>query len=144
MPPPPASPRARCGVAAGRALPALGAPAIILGGILFGVFTATESAAVAVVYALLVGLFGYRELRVRDLPRLFRDGAVISSIVMFIIATAAVFSWIAAVEDLPGRMAGGLLALAESPAVLLLLVNAVLLVAGTFVETTAALILLVP
>ncbi len=130
--------------AAGRALPALGAPAIILGGILFGVFTATESAAVAVFYALLVGLFGYRELRVRDLPGLFREGAVISSVVMFLIATAAVFSWIAAVEDLPGRLAGALLALTESPAVLLFLVNAVLLIAGTFVETTAALILLVP
>ncbi|GAB4265742.1 MAG: TRAP transporter large permease [Deferrisomatales bacterium] len=126
------------------ALLALGAPAIILGGILFGIFTATESAAVAVVYALIVGMGIYREIRPRDLFGLFRDGAVTSAIVMFIIATASVFSWIAAIEDLPARLAGGLLSVTHSPAALLLLVNLVLLAAGTFVETTASLILLVP
>ncbi|MDF1554299.1 MAG: TRAP transporter large permease [Deferrisomatales bacterium] len=123
---------------------ALGAPAIILGGILFGVFTATESAAVAVVYALLVSLLVYREVKVADLFAVFRDGAVTSAIVMFIIATASVFSWIAAIEDIPARLAGSLLTLTREPTLLLLLVNAVLLIAGTFVETTAALILLVP
>ncbi len=127
-----------------RAVLALGAPAIILGGILFGVFTATESAAVAVVYALLVSLLVYRELKIADLFAVFRDGAVTSAIVMFIIATASVFSWIAAIEDIPARLAGTLLALTQEPTLLLLLVNAVLLIAGTFVETTAALILLVP
>ncbi len=127
-----------------RAVLALGAPAIILGGILFGVFTATESAAVAVVYALLVSLFVYREVKIADLFAVFRDGAVTSAIVMFIIATASVFSWIAAIEDIPARLAGTLLALTQEPTLLLLLVNAVLLIAGTFVETTAALILLVP
>lgn len=126
------------------ALLALGAPCIILGGILFGIFTATESAAVAVVYALAVGLLVYRELRVGDLYRIFRDGAVTSAIVMFIIATASVFSWIAAIEDIPGTLAGSLLSLTENPVLLLLLINAVLLIAGTFVETTASLILLVP
>ncbi len=126
------------------ALLALGAPAIILGGILFGVFTATESAAVAVVYALIVGLLAYRELKVRNLYRHFLEGAVISSVVMFIIATASVFSWIAAIEDLPAQLAGALLSVTESPVGLLLLVNLVLLIAGTFVETTASLILLVP
>ncbi len=127
-----------------RALLALGAPVIILGGILFGVFTATESAAVAVVYALVVGMFAYRQIRVRDLFGLFTDGAVTASVVMFIIATASVFSWIAAIEDIPARLAGTLLGLTDDPVLLLLLVNLVLLVAGTFVETTAALILLVP
>ncbi|MEW5724413.1 MAG: TRAP transporter large permease [Thermodesulfobacteriota bacterium] len=127
-----------------RALLALGAPAIILGGILGGVFTATESAAVAVIYALVVGLAVYRRIKPKDLAALFREGAVTASIVMFIIATASVFSWIAAIEDIPARLAGGLLGLTRNPALLLLLVNLVLLVAGTFVETTAALILLVP
>jgi C4-dicarboxylate transporter DctM subunit len=127
-----------------KALLALGAPAIILGGILLGVFTATESAAVAVVYALAVSLLAYRELKVSDLYAVFRDGAVTSAIVMFIIATASVFSWIAAIEDLPAALAGTLLGLTTDPVLLLLLVNAVLLIAGTFVETTAALILLVP
>jgi C4-dicarboxylate transporter DctM subunit len=127
-----------------RALLALGAPLIILGGILFGIFTATESAAVAVVYALVIGMFVYRRIRPRDLFGLFRDGAITSSVVMFIIATASVFSWIAAIEDIPSRLAGTLLSLSDSPAVLLLLINLVLLIAGTFVETAAALILLVP
>lgn len=127
-----------------RAILALGAPIIILGGILFGVFTATESAAVAVVYALFVGMFVYGRIKVRDLVGLFREGAVTSAIVMFIIATASIFSWIAAIEDIPARLAGALLGLTKHPVGLLLLINLVLLIAGTFVETTASLILLVP
>jgi C4-dicarboxylate transporter DctM subunit len=127
-----------------QALLALGAPVIILGGILFGIFTATESAAVAVSYALLVGLFVYRNIKIKDLAALFIDGAVTASIVMFIIATASVFSWLAAIEDMPARLAGSLLGMTSDPIKLLLLINLVLLIAGTFVETTAALILLVP
>lgn len=127
-----------------RALLALGAPVIILGGILGGIFTATESAAVAVVYGLIVGVFIYRRIRPGGLPRLFIEGSITAAIVMFIIATASVFSWLAAIEDIPARMAGGLLAMTDNKVGLLLLINLVLLVAGTFVETTAALILLVP
>ncbi len=123
---------------------ALIVPLIILGGILFGIFTATESAAVAVVYALVVGMFVYRKIKLKDLVPLFRDGAITASIVMFIIATASIFSWIAAVEDIPAHLAGSLLGLTDNPVVLLLLINLVLLIAGTFVETTASLILLVP
>jgi tripartite ATP-independent transporter DctM subunit len=127
-----------------RSLLALGAPIIILGGILFGIFTATESAAIAVVYALVVGMFVYRKISVRALVPLFINGAVTSAIVMFIISTASVFSWIAAIEDIPAQLAGNLLGLSENPVVLLLLINVILLIAGTFIETTAALILLVP
>lgn len=127
-----------------RALLALGAPIIVLGGILSGIFTATESAAVAVIYALLVGMFVYRAISLKDLFPLFRDGAVTSAIVMFIIAMASVFSWIAAIEDIPAQLAGGLLGLTHNPVILLLLINLVLLIAGTFIETTASLILLVP
>lgn len=127
-----------------RALLALGAPVIILGGILTGVFTATESAAMAVVYGLLVGMLIYRKIHFRDLFVLFRNGAVTSAIVMFIIAMASIFSWIAAIEDLPARLAGSLLTLSDNPVILLLFINLILLIAGTFVETTAALILLVP
>ena len=127
-----------------RAALALGAPVIILGGILLGVFTATESAAVAVMYALVVGMFVYRKIRLRDLFPLFRDGAVTSAIVMFIISTASVFSWIAAIEEIPARLAGSLLGITDNPTCLLLLINLILLIAGTFVETTASLILLVP
>jgi len=127
-----------------RALLAMGAPIIILGGILTGIFTATESAAVAVIYALVVGMFIYREIGVKDLFPLFRDGAVISGIVMFIIAMASIFSWLAAMEDIPAQLAGGLLSLTDNRILLLLLINLVLLIAGTFIETTASLILLVP
>jgi C4-dicarboxylate transporter DctM subunit len=127
-----------------RAILALVTPVIILGGILFGIFTATESAAAAVVYALFIGMFVYKKIRIKDLPRLFRDGAVTSSIVMFIIATASIFSWIAAIEDIPASIACTLLGMTENPVILLLLINLILLIAGTFVETTAALILLVP
>ena len=127
-----------------RALLALGAPVIILGGILFGIFTATESAAVAVVYALAVGGFVYRKIGFADLPRLFTEGAITSAVVMFIIATASIFSWVAAIEDLPETLAGTLTGVTQNPVFLLLLINAILLAAGTFVETSAALILLVP
>ncbi len=127
-----------------RGLLALGAPVIILGGILTGVFTATESAAVAVLYALALGMGVYRRIRPADLMPLFRDGAVTAAIILFIISMASIFSWIAAMEEIPARMAGTLLGLTDNPLLLLLLVNLVLLVAGTFVETTAALILLVP
>ena len=127
-----------------RAILALGTPVIILGGILFGIFTATESAAVAVAYALFIGMFLYKKIKVKDLVRLFTDGAITSSVVMFIIATASIFSWIAAIEDIPASLAGSLLGMTANPVLLLLIINLILLIAGTFVETTAALILLVP
>ncbi len=123
---------------------ALGAPVIILGGILSGVFTATESAGIAVVYGLVLGVCVYRKVKVKDLGKLFTEGAIYASIVMFIIATASVFGWIAAIEEIPARLAGNLLSITENTTLLLLLINLVLLVAGTFIETTAALILLVP
>ncbi len=127
-----------------RAFLALGAPIIILGGILFGIFTATESAAVAVVYALFVSMAVYQKIGFRDIFPIFRQASITSSVVMFIIATASVFSWIAAMEEIPATLAGSLLGMTDNPTLLLLLINLVLLAAGAFVETTAALILLVP
>lgn len=123
---------------------ALGAPVLILGGILCGVFTATESAGAATLYALFVGRFIHRQLTWRELPQLFIRAAVTSSLILFIIACASIFSWFMAIEEIPARLAKGLLALTSDPTLLLLLMNLVLLIAGTFVETTAALILLVP
>jgi C4-dicarboxylate transporter DctM subunit len=99
---------------------------------------------VAVTYALAVGMFVYKKIKPKDLFPLFRDGAVTSAIVMFIIAMASVFSWVAAMEDIPARLAGSLSTITRHPVSLLLLINVILLIAGTFVETTAALILLVP
>ena len=130
--------------ALGRAGWALGAPAIVLGGILGGVFNATESAAAAVVYALGTGLFVYRELTWRALPALFLKASVTAAVVMFLVAQAQVLAWVLAVQEAPATLAAWLLGLTTDPVALLLLVNAVLLVAGTFIETTAALVLLVP
>jgi tripartite ATP-independent transporter DctM subunit len=127
-----------------RSVLALGAPVIILGGILGGIFTATESAAAAVFYCLVVGICIYREIGLKDLAPIFIEGSVIGAIVMFIIACASIFSWVAAIEDIPARLGGGLLSISNNPVILLLLINLILLIAGTFVETTAALILLVP
>ncbi len=123
---------------------AMGAPVVILGGILSGVFTATESAAAATFYALFVGLWVHRELHWKDLPELFIRSAVTASLVLFIIATASIFSWFMAIEDIPARLARGLLSVTTHPTALLMIVNGILLLAGTFVETTASLILLVP
>jgi tripartite ATP-independent transporter DctM subunit len=123
---------------------ALGAPVLILGGILGGVFTATESAAAATMYGLFVGLCIHKQLKWRDLPRIIIQATLISSVVMFIIATASVFSWLMAIEDIPATLASAMLAVSDDPTILLLLIILLLLVAGTFVETTAALILLVP
>lgn len=123
---------------------ALGAPIIILGGILSGIFTATESAAVAVLYALFVSMVIYRKIGFKDIFPIFSQASVTSSVVMFIIATASVFSWISAMEEMPQTLAENLLGVTTNPVYLLLLINIVLLAAGTFIETTAALILLVP
>lgn len=123
---------------------ALGAPLIILGGILGGVFTATESAAVATIYALFVGLCVYRELRLKDVPELIIRAVHTSGVVLFIIAAASVFSWLMAIENTPSIISAKMLSISDNPIILLVLINVLLLIAGTFVETTAALILLVP
>lgn len=123
---------------------ALGAPILILGGILGGVFTATESAAVATIYALIIGTLVHRQLKIKDLATIFTRAAVTASIILFIIATASLFSWLMAIEDIPASIAGKLLGISRNSSVLLVLINLLLLAAGVFIETTAALILLVP
>lgn len=123
---------------------ALGAPLIILGGIAGGMFTATESAAIAVFYALFIGLFVYRELPLSSLPGLVLQSGITSAIILFIICTASVFSWFMAIRDLPAAIAQGLLGITENPLLLLLIINGMLLCAGIILETTAALILFVP
>lgn len=123
---------------------ALGAPVIILGGILGGVFTATESAGVAVAYSLVVGTCIHRELTWRAIPALVLDAAITSGMIMSIIAAASLFSWVMAMEQLPRAMADMLLSVGGEGLPLLLVVNIFLLLAGCLIETTAALILFVP
>lgn len=126
------------------ALPALGMPLIIVGGFRIGAFTATEAAAVAVFYALAVELFVYRDLRWRDLPELFATSAVRSTIVMFVVATAALLGWMVTYSGMPDHAADLLEAISPDKYFLLLWLNVLFLIMGTFMESYAAIILLVP
>lgn len=119
-------------------------PLIILGGILTGVFTPTESACIAVFYALLIGFFVYRDLKIRDLPRILIQTGATSSLVMLVIGMASIFSWMLASEEVPQMVTEAMLSLTSNKIMILLLVNLVLLIVGTFMETTASLIILTP
>jgi C4-dicarboxylate transporter DctM subunit len=126
------------------ALPALGLPVIILGGMLGGVFTATEAAGVAVFYGLAVELLVYRELSVRALPGIVRRSAVVSAMVMFIVAISGVFAWVLTVTEIPQVFTRALLTVSDRPAVVLLLLNVLILLIGTSMESTATLLILTP
>lgn len=119
-------------------------PAIIMGGILAGVFTATEAAVVAVVYGFAVALGYYRELGLRDLPRILAQTAVTSGVVMLLTAMASSFAWVLARERIPQAIAGWMLDVASSPWVFLLLVNVLFLLVGMIIDGIPALIVLVP
>ena len=119
-------------------------PVIIIGGILSGVFTPTESACVAVFYAMFISLVVYRDIRLKDLPGiLVRTGAT-SSMVMLVIGTASIFSWLLASEEIPQLVTDAILAATNNKFLILLLMNALLLIIGAFMETTASLIILTP
>jgi len=119
-------------------------PVIIIGGIVTGVFTATEAAAVASAYALALGLCVYRTLRLSQLPGIFLRVAETTGIILFIIAAAALFGWILAAEQIPQLMAQFFLGITQNYYLLLLLINALLLILGTFMETIAIIIIVVP
>jgi C4-dicarboxylate transporter DctM subunit len=127
-----------------RAILALMMPLIILGGVLTGVFTATESAAVAVFYAIVLGVFVYRELRWSQLPRLLYVAGLGGAKVMFLIASAGFVGFLLAHQAVPQAIAAGLLAISHKQWVVLLVVNLILLVVGCFIEVAAALIILGP
>jgi tripartite ATP-independent transporter DctM subunit len=126
-----------------RALPALGAPVIILGGILGGFFTPTEAAGVGALYMLLLAI-SYRSMRLRDIVVIFRDTAVISSQIMIIIGASTLLSWILAREQVPLTVANALLGLTDNPVVFLLIVNVLLILLGMLLEPTSALLIITP
>ena len=126
------------------ALLALFMPAFILGGILAGIFTPTEAAAVSVLYAFFVGRFVYNELSWRQLPALMQESLVVTAIIMFIIANAAIFGWLVAALQLPQKIISLFTAGISSRWLILILINFFLLLVGTFMETTASLIILTP
>jgi tripartite ATP-independent transporter DctM subunit len=122
----------------------LGAPVIVLGGILTGIVTVTEAAALAVFYALLVAMAINRKIKWKDMPDLIIRSQIVAASILFIIAMAKVFTWLIAMKQTPMLVQNAIHSLALPPWGLLLLVMAGLLVIGCIMETTAALILLVP
>jgi tripartite ATP-independent transporter DctM subunit len=127
-----------------KAIFALLAPVIILGGILAGVFTPTEAAAVAVAYAFFVGIFVFRELRMADMPRILVQSGVTTSVLLLVIGTANVLAWVLSAEQIPQRIAQTMLGISRDPYFILLLLNLFLLVVGMFMEGGAAIIILAP
>lgn len=123
---------------------ALMMPVLILGGILSGVFTATEAGVVAVVYAFLVGMFVYRELKWKDLPRILNGAVVGTAVVMLLVATSTLFGWLMTTERIPQMMAEAMTSWTNNKILQLLIINVLLIVAGTFLDVSPALILVVP
>ena len=119
-------------------------PIFILGGIVSGVFTVTECSAIAVVYALVVGLFIYRDLHFRDLIPIIRDSSRTTALIMLIVGMAKLFSWVLVSNRVPQVIAAGIMELTSNPLLILLLINIVLLFIGTFMEANAALVMLIP
>jgi tripartite ATP-independent transporter DctM subunit len=119
-------------------------PVIIVGGILLGVFTPTEAAAVAAVYAFVLGFVVFRTIKPRDLPGIVVDTLITSSVVTFIIATTSGFSWILVLNQVGAQLVAGVNALTENPLVVLFVLNVALLVLGAVMETGVLLILLTP
>jgi len=126
------------------ALLALVLPLIIIGGILSGIFTATEAGVVAAVYAFLVSFLLYRELKLSMMRQILVSSALTSAMVMLIISCASIFGWLLARQGFPELAVSGLLSLSQNPAVVLLLVIFFLLILGCFIEVVAATIILVP
>jgi tripartite ATP-independent transporter DctM subunit len=122
----------------------LGMPVIILGGILAGVFTPTEAGAVAVLYALIVGFFVLKTLKVSQLLPMLRHTAVLTSTILLIIGTAKILGWVFTVLQVQVLLGQLFLEISSSPLVFLLLVNILLLIMGTFMDAGASVILLAP
>jgi len=124
--------------------PALLAPLIILGGILGGVFTPTEAAAVAVLYAFILGTLVYRELSARMMFDICVQCGTTTAVLLLIIGMANIFSWVLTAEQIPTRIAAGMLSMTQNRYLILLLINLFLIFIGMFLEGGAAIIILAP
>lgn len=127
-----------------RAIPSLFLIIIVLGGILFGVFTATEASAVAVLYAFILAVPVYKEVKIRDLPKILLQCGVTTSVVFLLIGTSMAMSWVLAAENVPQDISRTLLALTENRVVLLLMINILVLIVGTFMDMTPAILIFTP
>lgn len=123
---------------------ALLTPIIIMGGILGGIMTPTEAGAVGALYALFVAVVVYRELSLKDLPRVLVNSAVTTGVVMLVMTIAAVFSWIMAYEMIPTTIAQSLLATLQEPWLLMMVLVVLMFIVGTFIDTLSAITILTP
>lgn len=128
----------------GRAIPSLVMPVIILGGIVGGVTTPTEAAAVAVLYGLMLGFLVLRTLRVADLPEMLGRTVITTSVILFILGGATLFGWMLSYLRIPQTIAVALLSISQNPYVLLALVNIFLLICGMFLDLTLSMVLFAP
>ncbi len=117
---------------------------IILGGITSGIFTATEAGAVAAFYALILTVFIYRSIKISELPAILYECCIINAVVLFLVATSSVFTWILTYENFPTMVSDMLLAITENKIIILLILNVLLLFLGMFIDQTPAIIMLVP
>ena len=127
-----------------QAAPSLLLIVVIMGGIIGGIFTATEASAIAVVYTLILAVGVYREVTVRDLPKIVLESAVTTSIVLLLVGASMGMSWAMANADIPYMIADALLAVSDSPLVILLIINIILLIVGIFMDMTPAVLIFTP
>lgn len=128
----------------GRALWALGMPVIILGGIKAGVVTPTEAAVVAAAYALFVGVVIYRELSLRELPRVILQAAKTTSVVMFLVCAALVSAWLITAANIPAEITGYIEPLIDRPILLMFVIMVLVLIVGTALDLTPTILILTP
>lgn len=126
------------------AIPSLSLIVIIIGGITGGIFTATEGAAIAVVYSLLLSMFLYKSIKLKDLPRILLEAVNMTAMIVFLIGASSIMSWILAFTNVPTYITNLILGLSDNPIVILLIMNILLLVVGTFMDATPAILIFTP
>ena len=126
------------------ALPSLGLVILVLGGILGGVFSATEASAIAVAYAFVLGVVIYREISVAQMPSILLRAARTTAVVMLLVGASQAMSWVLAYERVPQLVSEAMIGLSDNPMVILLLINVLLLVVGTFMDMTPAVLIFTP
>ncbi len=126
------------------ALPSLFLIVIIMGGIISGLFTATEASAIAIVYTLFLAVIVYRQVKLRDLPKIILDSAVTTSVVLLLIGCSMGMSWAMANADIPYMISDAILGVSENPLVILLIINITLLIVGIFMDMTPAVLIFTP
>ncbi|EOS38474.1 TRAP transporter large permease [Schaedlerella arabinosiphila] len=127
-----------------QAIPCLLLIVIVIGGIIFGIFTATEGSVVAVVYSLILSLFFYKSIKLKELPQLFKESAEMTGIIIFLIGVSSIMSWVMAFTGIPTAISDGLLGLTNNKFIILLIINILLLVVGTFMDMTPACLIFTP